>query len=53
MNNINNKMEIIKKSITKIDLNTQKKDDYVHLDLQINSISIFQIKLPLCFKSSH
>ena len=25
MNNINNKMEIIKKSITKIDLNTQKK----------------------------
>ena len=45
MNNINNKMEIIKKSITKIDLNTQKKDDYVHLDLQINSISIYLTSL--------
>ena len=45
MNNINNKMEIIKKSITKIDLNTQKKDDYVNLDLQINSISIYLTSL--------
>jgi two-component system, NtrC family, C4-dicarboxylate transport sensor histidine kinase DctB len=45
MNNINNKMKIIKNSIFKIDLDTQKKDDYINLNLQINSISIYLTSL--------
>ncbi|MBU0925123.1 HAMP domain-containing histidine kinase [bacterium] len=45
MNNINSKMEIIKNSIIKINLNTQKEDYYINLNLQINSLSIYLTSL--------